>query len=82
MVRVHQRHPGNQLPEASEIVRGGEGLQESLNATARNIGLLKLTKQKVDADARDKLNGALIDSSVVRMRRRLAPHRWVTGDAC
>ena len=82
MVKVHQRHPGNQLPEAGEIVRGGEGLQESLNATARNIGLLKLTKKKVDSDARDKLHGSLIDSGVVRMRRRLQPHRWVIGDNC
>ena len=83
MVQVHQRHPGNQLPEAREIVKGGEGLQESLNATARNIGLLKLTKEKVDMDARDKHHAALIDSKIVRTRRRQANHRWViNGVGC
>lgn len=82
-VQVHQRHPGNQLPEAREIVKGGEGLQESLNATARNIGLLKLTKKRVDDDARDKHHAALIDASVTRTRRRLGNHRWViNGIGC
>lgn len=79
MASVYHRHPGNQLPEARELGRGGMGLQESLNATARNVSLLKLTKQRVDEDARDKNNASLIDSSVVRMRRRLGNHRWVLG---
>jgi len=79
MVRVHQRHPGNQLPEAQEIISGGQGLGESLNATARNIGLLKLTQSKVRDDIRDKGVAMNIDGSVVRMRRRLGNHRWVVG---
>ena len=83
VVQLHQRHPGNQLPEAREIVRAGEGLQESLNATARNIGLLRLTKKKVDEDARDKHRAAVIDGDVTRMRRRLGNHRWViNGIGC
>lgn len=82
-VQIHQCHPGNQLPEAREIVKGGQGLQESLNATARNIGLLKLTKKKVDEDARDKHHASLIDASVTRTRRRLGNHRWViNGVGC
>ncbi|XP_028394774.1 coiled-coil domain-containing protein 105-like [Dendronephthya gigantea] len=80
MVGVFQRHPGNQLPEARDIVSGNDGLLDSLNATGRNLGLLKLTKLRLDADARDKSEAALLDSKVVRMRRRLANHRWVVGD--
>ncbi|XP_068741017.1 tektin-like protein 1 [Montipora capricornis] len=82
-VHVHQRHPGNQVTEAREILRAGEGLQESLNATARNIGLLRLTRKKVDEDARDKHYASSIDASVTRMRRRLGNHRWViNGVGC
>ncbi len=80
VVRVFQRHPGNQLPEARDIIAGNDGLFDSLNATGRNLGLLKLTKLRLDADARDKSEAALLDSKVVRMRRRLANHRWVAGD--
>ena len=78
MVKVYQRHPGNQLP-----VKGNVNLLDSLNATGRNIGLLKLTKLRLglDDDARDKKEAALLDSKVVRMRRRLANHRWVVSDA-
>lgn len=81
MVRVYQRHPGNQLPEAREIVHANESLLDSFNATGRNLGLLRLTKLRLDADARDKKEAASLDSRIVRMRRRLANHRWVVGDA-
>ncbi|XP_064649719.1 tektin-like protein 1 isoform X2 [Lineus longissimus] len=79
--RVFQRHPGTQMPEAQEIVKAGDGLTESLIATNRNIGLLKLSQARLAENIRDKKEGYSVDSSVLRLRRRRANHRWAMGEA-
>eukprot|EP00795_Rhopilema_esculentum_P010852 gene10850-19669_t len=82
-VSTFQRHPGTQLPEAQEIIEGNNGLKESLDAIGRNIALLKLTQNRLKEDISDKNNGAQVDSSVVRLRRRKYDHRWViSGIEC
>lgn len=81
IVNVFQRHPGTNLPEAQEIVKGGDGLLQSLQATSRNIGLLKFAQLKLKDDIRDKKGAVDVDSSVVRLRRRKGNHRWVVGAA-
>lgn len=81
VVRVFQRHPGNNLPEAQEIIKGGGGLLESLQTTSRNLGLMNLAQLKLKDNIRDKKAAVDVDSSIVRMRRRKANHRWAMGQA-
>lgn len=61
------------------MVEGSHGLNASLDAIGRNIGMLKITQDRLKADIRDKHVGAEVDSSIVRHRRRKADHRWVIG---
>ncbi|XP_066916613.1 tektin-like protein 1 [Clytia hemisphaerica] len=78
-VKCYQRHPGTHLKEAQHIIEGNHGLDASLQAVERNIGMLKLTEDRLKTDIHDKHRAAGIDSSIVRHRRRQANHRWVVG---
>ncbi|KAK7094966.1 tektin-like protein 1 [Littorina saxatilis] len=81
LLRVFQRHPGNQLPEAQDIIKGNDGFLQSLTATSRNIGLMRLTQHKLADDVRSKRAASSIDASVIRMRRQKFNHRWTLGAA-
>lgn len=50
---------------------------ESLQTTRRNLMLLRLSQKGLQSDITDKKVAADVDSSVVRLRRRRANHRWV-----
>lgn len=67
------------MAEAQTIIEGNLGMDASLDAIGRNIGMLKITQGRLKADIRDKQIGAEVDSSIVRNRRRKADHRWVVG---
>ncbi|KAL5013067.1 hypothetical protein ScPMuIL_011618 [Solemya velum] len=81
LVRVFQRHPGTQLAEPQDIIKGSDGLLQSLTATSRNIGLLKLSQIRLREDIRSKSLASSIDSSITRLRRRKGDHRWTLGEA-
>ena len=71
-VKCYQRHPGTHLKEAQQIIEGNHGLDASLQAVERNIGMLKITEDRLKSDIHDKHRAAGIDSSIVRHRRRQA----------
>ena len=59
----------------------GDGLLQSLQTTSRNIGLLRLAQLQLRDDIRDKSAAIDVDSSIIRLRRRKANHRWAMGAA-
>ena len=48
-----------------------------MDETRRNMALLKLADKRLHHDIKDKRSASEIDSSVVRLRRKKADHRWV-----
>jgi hypothetical protein len=81
IIRVFQRHPGNNMPEAQEIIKSSDGLLESLARTGQHLGMLRLTDIKLQRNILDKRRGMEIDGGILRNRRSKTDHRWVMGTA-
>jgi len=79
MVKVYQRHPGTNVPDARDLIRANNQLEESLEQTQKNLALLHLSNIRIKEDQRDKKAAADIDSSIIRLRKQKADHRWVPG---
>lgn len=63
------------------FLQGGDGLLQSLTATSRNIGMLRLASLRLEDDIRSKSAASSIDGSIIRLRRRKSDHRWTLGAA-
>ena len=59
------------------ITQATDQCNDSMDTTIKNMALLKLASKGLEADIEDKRRAAFLDSSVVRLRRRKADHRWV-----
>jgi hypothetical protein len=77
MMKVYQRHPGTNVPDARELICGNNNLEASLEQTQKNLALLHLSNLRLKEDQRDKKAAADIDAAIIRFRKKQADHRWV-----
>ncbi|XP_078075404.1 tektin-like protein 1 [Mustelus asterias] len=73
LVKVYQRHPATQLPEAATLVKGIGVLNDAMTETSRNIEMLQVARNRLNNNIRDKKSGYRVDAGIVRFRRLKAP---------
>ena len=79
IMKSFQKHPGNQVPEAQEIIKSSRDLMDSIAQSERNIKSLKIIGQKLDQSAKNKETQMALDNALLKKRRALSDHRWAAA---
>ncbi|XP_078422388.1 tektin-like protein 1 [Cetorhinus maximus] len=81
LVKVYQRHPATQLPEAATIVKGIGVLNDAMAETSRNIEMLQVARKRLNENIHDKKAGYRVDAGIVRFRKLKAPARILIDES-
>uniref|UniRef100_A0AAY4E652 Coiled-coil domain-containing protein 105 n=1 Tax=Denticeps clupeoides TaxID=299321 RepID=A0AAY4E652_9TELE len=71
LVEAYQRHPAPKLPEPSDITQGMAVLRHHLDSSEKELAELRGVRLQLVEDLHGKKAAARVDSSIIRLRRRL-----------
>ncbi|XP_029440503.1 coiled-coil domain-containing protein 105 [Rhinatrema bivittatum] len=76
IIRIHQRHAGTRLPEATNLVKGTNLVQNAMKNMSNDMDRLHTTRLQIEDNIRDKRTSYNVDNAVIYLRRRRANHCW------
>ncbi|KAM9852062.1 tektin-like protein 1 [Aulostomus maculatus] len=70
LIQVYQRHPGTQLPEAAQLIRGSAALRRCLKSSEGELVRLQRAGRQLLDNLHSKRAAVQVDAAVLRMRRQ------------